>query len=325
MSVQPAQPLGPADVFSRGFGLWWRNWRPMAAATLVVVVPMQVLNIAVIFAIFPGYLDMIKAYPKMFAAMQETMQKAASHPGSAQNLNAQMQAQMQSFYGPDQPSFSLLAVGELLIYLLAAVTIAMVMGAVLEIAGRSLAGAQANWREALSNAVGRVVGIGVMLVVAWILLGILAVVTFFLLGLPALWLLVAWIVAIPVLIFEDLRNFAALSRSFQLVRHRWWPTFGALILVTLVQMAVIIPLAVPYILGLFLGWNLTLTLVIATVTGLISTVITYPLLSTVLLSIYLDLRLRKDGTVPEPGPDGSITWRQVMATPPPAAPDLPST
>ena len=44
---------------------------------------------------------------------------------------------------------------------------------------------------------------------------------------PGIWLAVAWSVSFPALLSEGIGPAAALSRSFRLVKGRWWPTFGA--------------------------------------------------------------------------------------------------
>src|SRR5262249_47588589 len=46
---------------------------------------------------------------------------------------------------------------------------------------------------------------------------------------PGVWLFVAGSLAVPVLLFERAGAFKSLGRSFRLVRGRWWPICGALI------------------------------------------------------------------------------------------------
>jgi len=50
---------------------------------------------------------------------------------------------------------------------------------------------------------------------------------------PGVYLYVAWSIAVPVLLFEDLRGAKALGRSRLLLKGRWWPTAGVLVLVAI--------------------------------------------------------------------------------------------
>ena len=50
---------------------------------------------------------------------------------------------------------------------------------------------------------------------------------------PGIWLAVAWSVSFPALLSEGIGPVAALGRSFRLVKGRWWPVFGALLVMYL--------------------------------------------------------------------------------------------
>ena len=113
---------------------------------------------------------------------------------------------------------------------------------------------------------------------------------------PGIWLSVAWSVSFPALLSEGIGPVAALGRSFRLVKGRWWPTFGAL-LVMYVLVAVI-----SGILGALLGAaliaavdNEAVAAVFYTIVNTLSSLITLPLMAAVLTVIYFDLRVRKEG------------------------------
>ena len=55
---------------------------------------------------------------------------------------------------------------------------------------------------------------------------------------PGVYLFVAWSVAVPVLLSENLRGMAALRRSRELVRGRWWSCAGVLVLAFLLALIV---------------------------------------------------------------------------------------
>ncbi|MGI8795713.1 MAG: hypothetical protein ACR2IR_03860 [Acidimicrobiia bacterium] len=115
---------------------------------------------------------------------------------------------------------------------------------------------------------------------------------------PGVWLAVAYSLAVPALLIEDARGWQALTRSFRLVRGRWWPTFGVLLLgyllITIVQSVLTLP-----VVGLILAGgddpNVFVFIVGSTITGTISTILTTPFLVAVLVVIYVDLRVRKEG------------------------------
>ncbi|MDP9143156.1 MAG: hypothetical protein M3N43_00385 [Actinomycetota bacterium] len=95
--------------------------------------------------------------------------------------------------------------------------------------GSEIAGEPLGPREATSKAFGRLL----VLVVA----GFLAFVSVFLgliaLIIPGLWLAGCFTMISPVIALENVGPVAALRRSFALVRGRWWPTIGFVLLVGL--------------------------------------------------------------------------------------------
>lgn len=133
------------------------------------------------------------------------------------------------------------------------------------------------------------------LVLLSILTGIGLVIAFLLLVLPGIWLGVAWSVAVPVLMVEGVGGPAALQRSFDLVRGRWWATFGALVL--LVLLVVFAGGIVGFAIGLLTkgSGSVFVWLLVSVGTGLLVTLFVTPFQAAVLAVIYFDLRVRKEG------------------------------
>jgi hypothetical protein len=111
------------------------------------------------------------------------------------------------------------------------------------------------------------------------------------------WLYVMWTFAIPALLVEDARGRDALRRSYELVRGRWWQTFAIIALGFL--LAGITSVVIE---GLFAGVILAgidssslLALLITSVGGLFGLLVTTPFQAALLLVIYFDLRVRKEG------------------------------
>jgi hypothetical protein len=123
-------------------------------------------------------------------------------------------------------------------------------------------------------------------------------VTFAILGLivASFWLAVAWSLSFPALLSEGIGPVAAIGRSFRLVKGRWWATFGALLVMYLL-VAVI-----SGILGALLGATLiaavdseAVAAVFYTIINTLSSLLTLPLMASVLTVLYFDLRVRKEG------------------------------
>jgi hypothetical protein len=153
-------------------------------------------------------------------------------------------------------------------------------------------GEQPTVGDSLSFAASRVVP----LIWLSILYGLGLIIPFLLLILPGIWLAVAWALSYPALLSEDVRGVKALGRSFQLVRGRWWPTFGALLVMYLIV------IVISGILGVLFGATLIASLdsevvaaIIYTIVNTLSSLITLPLIAAVLTIIYFDLRVRKEG------------------------------
>jgi hypothetical protein len=130
-----------------------------------------------------------------------------------------------------------------------------------------------------------------------ILLVVLLIPAFLALVLPGLWLAVAWSVAIPVLLVEGLGGMAALRRSFDLVKDRWWATCGRLvvayILVSVVTGVVtVLPLALTSSVVDDTSFG---ALLIEHAANLVVSLVTTPFIAAVTMLVYFDLRVRKEG------------------------------
>jgi hypothetical protein len=72
------------------------------------------------------------------------------------------------------------------------------------------------------------------ILLGWILAQLSLFVGFTLLILPGIFLLVCYLVLLPVLLFENLNPYAALLRSVQLMRPHWWKALATLVIAVLV-------------------------------------------------------------------------------------------
>ncbi len=135
----------------------------------------------------------------------------------------------------------------------------------------------------------------------WALLGvsllraILVVVGVFLLVIPGIWVYVVFSVAVPVLLLEQTGVGAAFGRSRELVKGRWWATFGTLLLWGVIML--IAEFAVRVLLGVIVNNAIhspTAFVLIQALARFIPEVLFAPFGAAVVTAIYFDLRVRKE-------------------------------
>lgn len=154
-----------------------------------------------------------------------------------------------------------------------------------------------------------------------ILTMIVVIAGFILLIIPGIYIAVALMVVVPVLMMEDIRGLKALRRSRDLVKGRWWPTFGLVILgVILIPLILQTILVIPFQLFLFVNIeSVTLRLLVEEMINVLASILTTPFTAAVLTVLYFDLRVRKEGFDLEllAGRIGEPTEAQSGAVPPP--------
>ena len=114
-----------------------------------------------------------------------------------------------------------------------------------------------------------------------------------LLVLPGIWVAFSLSMVLPIVVFEDAGPSQALRRSFQLVKGRWWPTAGFLLLVGLLGSAaaqivqfVVLPLVTVGEFSIGLGLSFVVAVVFQ---GFIAAAI-----AVMATAWYLDLKTRED-------------------------------
>ncbi|HEV3494927.1 MAG TPA: hypothetical protein VHA34_01110 [Actinomycetes bacterium] len=181
--------------------------------------------------------------------------------------------------------------GTLLITLLAFVAAQVATGACFKAVGGAYFDEQPNWRESLQFARSR---LGSLLWLSFLFVVFLAP-AFLACVVPGVYLYVAWAVATPVLLLEDVRGRGALKSSRALVKGRWWPTVAVLVLV-----AILTGIVQAVFLGLLAGVvsasdNEVAQAVADAVAQTASSALTTPLSAAVLTVLYFDLRVRREG------------------------------
>jgi hypothetical protein len=181
--------------------------------------------------------------------------------------------------------------GGLIILVLAYLASQLATGACFKAISGAYLDEEATWQDSLRfgrSKLGSLVWLSFLMAVCLIPAVLLCV-------LPAVYLWVAWAVAAPVLLLEDLRGWGAMKRSRSLVKGRFWPTFAVLVLVAVVTFIVQLVFASILAGVLGVGGN-EVALAIADAIGqTASGVLTTPLSAAVLTVLYFDLRVRKEG------------------------------
>ena len=205
--------------------------------------------------------------------------------------------------------------------------------------GDAYLGGKPGWRESLSYgvrrlhsvvwitllitlAVGGIVFVGLFgaSLVAGILGGgaafLIVVVAFFGLLPLVLWLYFAWSVAVPAFMSEDARGTKAMTRSFRLVKGRWWSVFGIQIVSSLaIGIIASILSVIPEIVLLGdLGDSDIASVAIRGLGTAVASIITTPFVAAVTVVLYFDLRVRKEGF------DLQLLAQQIGVPPPEGVP-----
>jgi hypothetical protein len=203
----------------------------------------------------------------------------------------------------------------LLVFVVALVAGALAQAACLRIVFEAYLGHRVGWRDSLAFAVRKlhsVVWVTVLFTIGTMLGWLMCLA-------PGVWLYGAWAVAIPALLVEDVRGSKALGRSFQLVRRRWWPVAGVLVvsyLLTLVVTTVFSLVLVPVLLS---DASDTATEAANAVASGAATLLTTPFSAAVAAALYVDLRVRKEGF-----DIALVAQRLALAPSGPATPEPPT-
>jgi hypothetical protein len=148
-----------------------------------------------------------------------------------------------------------------------------------------------DWRASLSVARDRV---GSLVWLA-VLTGFFLVLGFVLCVIPGIYLYGAWAVAVPVLLLEDQRGWSALKRSRELVKGRWWPAMGVVVLGALLTALLSSIFSGILVAIVAVAGNDVVDVVAQGVAQAGSTILLAPFSAALVAVLYFDLRVRKEG------------------------------
>ena len=154
-------------------------------------------------------------------------------------------------------------------------------------------GEEVGWRSSLRYASRRLPALIVLAIASVVFTAI----GFLLCIVPGIYLWGAFYVAVPVLLVEGSRPLRSLGRSRELVRGRWWGTFGVAVIGTLLVSVVSFALS-GLIVGVAFanpGRNTVAGFALNTFATTLGSMISTPAAAAFATVLYIDLRVRKEG------------------------------
>lgn len=290
MPIVP-RPLG--QVLGDAMNALARVWRPLSATALIVFLPIGVIT----FALFQ-FID----------GATEFLDLVFTDPNLVQSLPAEDLLEMaRPFLTAVGIAMVIQALGTIFLYLATARIVAV------DAAGERTSGSEAR-AYALRHYGGAVVASVIVLVVVGVALGLglavwsvplalvgtpnatsslIAFVLLIALAGPGIWLWVSFSMFLAALSIERLGALTSLRRSYALVKGRWWPTLGFLVLVGLlgfVAVQLIQLVAIP----LAAVGSIESGLSIASMLGIVSQGLIVAGYGAMYSAWYIDLRSRKE-------------------------------
>lgn len=263
MSSVALRPLRVGEILDAAIKLYVGNARTLMGLTAVVAIPLQALSGIVLLSTVSSGSDL----PAGFAGL-------SSHAATGTDLAARLGASVT------------LEVTSLIV-------LAFTTAACVKAVSNAYLGQPATIKASLRFALRRVLPLLAMQILFF--LGL--VLAFVALVIPGIWLYVSWSLGSPALLIERVGPARALGRSRRLVRGRWWPTAGVL-LVAFVMVGVIAGVFEALLAALALTSSHPSVLLAASVVslaGAVSTIVTQPFQAAVITVLYYDLRVRHEG------------------------------
>jgi MFS family permease len=272
VQVPRLRPLGIGEILDTAIKIYRSRFATLVKAVLLVVAPVQVLSAIVQISIPQDTIDPVT---------QEVDVASAVGAGAAL----------------------------VIVTLLGFVAAQLATATVFKIISSAYLGEHEDWRSSLSFALrrlhrviwvavlpvlflGLVVGVSVVLAILLTLWSIPFILAFAVL---LFYLYFCWYFAIPALLMEECRGTKALRRSRQLVKGRFWPSFGTVVIATM--LAGIVAAAMQgAVLAVVLNTESELIRTVAqAIAGTATSALVTPFSAAAILVIYFDLRVRKEG------------------------------
>ena len=268
-SVSPyggLRPLGIGEILDNAIQVYRKNFVALVTMTAVAVVPIQIVSVLV---------------------------NLSARPSSSNDTNT-IGGFRFSTTPTDGHDAAVRLAASLVVIVLSLIAGRLAIGACTRgVADAYLGGVPADPRASLRVALrslGSLLWLEVLVIPA-VLIGLAFCIV------PGVWLWTSWLVATPVLLIEGARGTKAMRRSFQLVKPRWWPTFGLGVVAVLLTFVISTSVNLVLIGVIFSTRDTTSTayIVIAGILGTVSSLLSTPLVASAYVILYFDLRVRSEG------------------------------
>jgi hypothetical protein len=263
MSATTMRPRGVGEILDAAINLYVGHARTLMGLAAVVVVPLQILAAIVLLSTIPSGSDVPSGGAGAFSTTSQTTDTAAA-------LGARVT----------------LEIAQLLV---GALVTAACVKAVSDIYLDQPTSIGGSLRFALRRLFS-VVWLQIVMTIG-LILGFVALI------IPGIYLYAAWSVAVPGLLIERRGAFRALGRSRRLVKGRWWPTAGVILVATIMVgiVAGILGALLGAIAGVSDQSSVLLAVITVTLAGAIGGIITEPFRAAAVTVLYYDLRVRREG------------------------------
>lgn len=183
-------------------------------------------------------------------------------------------------------------VGQVIVVLLGMFVYLLTTAGCFKAIGHAYLGDRTTWQDSLSYGLKRlhsVLWVSTLVFLAT-LLGVLALIV------GSIYVAIAFSLALPVLLLEGRKGTKALGRSHELVKGRWWRTFGVLFAGYILGSVVagIVQGILAALMFVAVGDDSALSIVLSSLAGLAGQVITTPFVAALVTVVYFDLRVRKE-------------------------------
>jgi hypothetical protein len=264
MSATALRPRRVGEILDAAIKVYLGNARTLMGLSAIVIIPVQLFAAIALLSTVSVGSDVPNGLASLSARQTTTVSDAAARLGAQATL-----------------VLAQLIAG----WLITAACVKAVSDSYLD----QPTGAGASLRFALRR-LPTLIGMEILMFLGLIL-------AFIALVIPGIWLYAAWAVAVPALLIEKARPLGALRRSRRLVRGRWWPTAGVL-LVSTIMVAVVsgaFQALLVAVASLPAQPSVILAVSLATLSGAVGAIIAEPFRAAVITVLYYDLRVRHEG------------------------------
>jgi Membrane domain of glycerophosphoryl diester phosphodiesterase len=257
------RPLDIGQKIDAAIKLTTRNFGTLATIVLLVAAPVQILTVLVTLSTLPEDYTVTEGF-------------------GAGTASPEVGTDVSTGYW----------VGLALVTLLGMFVYLLTTAGCFKAIGHAYLGSTTTWQDSIGFATKRLPA------VLWvsILVGLAVIGGVVLLFVGSIWLGIAFSLALPALLLEDKKGSEALGRSYNLIKGRWWRSFGLLMAGYILASVIagIVQGILAALMFVAVGDDSVMSVILSSLAGLAGQVITTPFIAALTVVLYFDLRVRKE-------------------------------